>query len=114
MRRTSARIIGVNRPNWEVSTDRVNVQIIEDHLIAKLGSRPVRDLSDPELQRFINVSSRTSQAGRYLANSCCSCAPSSKWPLTEGSFSGILHESAVPYGSARDAQALSARDLQRK
>jgi integrase len=45
----------LNKPNWEASTSRVNVQIIEDHLIAKLGSRPVRDLSEPELQRFINA-----------------------------------------------------------
>src|SRR5262249_6944879 len=33
---------------------RVNVQIIEDHLIAKLGARPLRELSDSELQRFMN------------------------------------------------------------
>jgi integrase len=47
--------IDLNKPNWEASTNRVNVQIIEDHLIAKLGSRRVRDLSQPELQRFINA-----------------------------------------------------------
>jgi integrase len=47
--------IQLSKPNWEASTSRVNTQIIEDHLIAKLGTRPVRELSEPELQRFINV-----------------------------------------------------------
>jgi integrase len=46
--------IDLNKPNWEASTSRVNVQTIEDHLIAKLGTRPVRELSDSELQRFMN------------------------------------------------------------
>jgi integrase len=46
--------IDLNKPNWEPSTSRVNVQIIEDHLIGKLGTRPVRELSDSELQRFMN------------------------------------------------------------
>jgi hypothetical protein len=47
--------IDLNKPNWEASTSRVNVQLIEDHLIAKLGGRPVRELSDSELQRFLNA-----------------------------------------------------------
>jgi integrase len=47
--------IDLNKSNWEASTSRVNVQIIEDHLIAKLGSRPLRELSEPEPQRFINL-----------------------------------------------------------
>jgi integrase len=46
--------IDLNKPNWEASTSRVNVQIIEDHLIGKLGARPVRELSYAELQRFVN------------------------------------------------------------
>ncbi len=47
--------IDLNKPNWEASTSRVNVQLIEGHLIAKLGGRPVRELSDSELQRFVNA-----------------------------------------------------------
>jgi integrase len=46
--------IDLNKPNWESNTSRVSVQIIEDHLIGRLGARPVRELSDSELQRFIN------------------------------------------------------------
>jgi integrase len=46
--------IDLNTPNWESSTSRVNTQIIQDHLIGGLGSRTVRELSDSELQRFIN------------------------------------------------------------
>jgi integrase len=46
--------IDLNKPNWESSTARVNTQIIEDHLIGGLGIRAVRELSDSELQRFIN------------------------------------------------------------
>jgi integrase len=47
--------IELNKPNWEASTSRVNIQIIEDHLIAKLGMRPMREISDAELQRFVNT-----------------------------------------------------------
>lgn len=46
--------VELNRPNWEASTSRVNSQVIETHLIATLGGRGVRDLTDIELQRFIN------------------------------------------------------------
>jgi integrase len=48
--------IDLNRPNWESSTSRVNVQIIEDHLVGSLGSRSVRDFANAEadLQRFLN------------------------------------------------------------
>jgi integrase len=46
--------IDLNKPNWEISTGRVNVQTIESHLIGRLGGRPVRELSESELQRFIN------------------------------------------------------------
>ena len=46
--------IDLNKPNWESSTGRVNVQTIEGHLIGRLGSRPVRELAESELQRFIN------------------------------------------------------------
>jgi integrase len=46
--------VDLNKPHWEASTSRVNVQIIQDHIIGKLGTRLVRELSDSELQRFIN------------------------------------------------------------
>ena len=48
--------IELNKPNWERSTSRVNVQIIEDHLVGKLGVRGVRDYANTEadLQRFLN------------------------------------------------------------
>jgi integrase len=59
--------IDLNKPNWEASTSRVNVQIIEDHLIAKLGSRPVRELSDSELQRFVNVYVEQQASRSFLA-----------------------------------------------
>jgi len=49
--------IELNRPNWEASTSRVNVQIIEDHLVGKLGGRGVRDFANAEsdLQHFLNT-----------------------------------------------------------
>jgi len=46
--------VELNKPNWERSTSRVNVQIIEDHLIGRLGGRPVREISEADLQRLIN------------------------------------------------------------
>jgi integrase len=55
----------LNRPNWESSTNRVNSQIIETHLIAGLGNRSIRELSDVELQQFIN-SYIEKQASRSL------------------------------------------------
>jgi len=46
--------IAMNRPGWGEDTARVSVQVIETHLIGKLGARPVRELGDVELQEFIN------------------------------------------------------------
>jgi hypothetical protein len=46
--------IDLNEPHWEASTAVVNVRLIENHLIAKLGGRPVRELTDSELERFVN------------------------------------------------------------
>lgn len=48
--------VDLNKPNWETSTSRVNVQIIEDHLVGNLGGRSVRDFASGEadLQRFLN------------------------------------------------------------
>jgi integrase len=46
--------IDLNKPNWGENTTRVSAPLIEIHLIGKLGARPVRELGDAELQRFIN------------------------------------------------------------
>lgn len=46
--------IDLNKPNWGENTARGGENLIEVHLIGKLGARPVRELSDVELQRFIN------------------------------------------------------------
>ena len=47
--------IELNRPNWGENTARVSARLIEYHLIGKLGTRPVREVADAELQRFINT-----------------------------------------------------------
>jgi hypothetical protein len=58
----------LNKPNWGENESRVSENLIKIHLIAKLGARPVRELTDAELQRFINAyveaSSSASQAYR--------------------------------------------------
>jgi len=48
--------IDLNKPNWGENTARVSGDLIELHLIGKLGSRPVREMpnADADLQRFIN------------------------------------------------------------
>jgi integrase len=46
--------IDLNKPNWGDNTARGSENLIDVHLIGKLGARPVRELSDAELQRFIN------------------------------------------------------------
>jgi integrase len=46
--------IAMKKPGWDADTARVNVQLIETHLIGKLGERPVRELTDVELQEFVN------------------------------------------------------------
>src|SRR5262249_34690698 len=46
--------IAMNKPGWDADTARVNEQLIETHLIGKLGDRPVRELADVELQDFMN------------------------------------------------------------
>jgi integrase len=44
----------MSKPGWDADTARVNEQLIETHLIGKLGERPARELSDVELQDFMN------------------------------------------------------------
>jgi integrase len=46
--------IAMSQAGWLPHTRRVNVAIIEYHLIAKLGTRPARQLTDVELQGFMN------------------------------------------------------------
>ncbi len=46
--------IDLNKPNWGENTSRTSENLIETHLIGRLGARPVRELVDAELQRFIN------------------------------------------------------------
>ena len=46
--------VDLNKPNWGENTARVSEKLIEYHLIGKLGTRPVREIADAELQRFIN------------------------------------------------------------
>jgi integrase len=48
--------IDLNKPNWGRNTVRSSVNLIENHLIGRLGQRPIRELADAdaELQRLIN------------------------------------------------------------
>lgn len=46
--------VDLNKPNWGENETRVTGNLITLHLIGKLGARPVRELTDAELQRFIN------------------------------------------------------------
>ncbi len=49
--------VELNKPNWERSTSRVNLQIIEDHLVGNLGGRGIRDYGNAEAdlqRRFLN------------------------------------------------------------
>ncbi len=46
--------VDLNKPNWGENETRVSENLIKIHLIGKLGIRPVRELTDAELQRFIN------------------------------------------------------------
>jgi integrase len=46
--------IDLSKPNWGANTVRASENLIETHLIAKLGSLSVRELTHGDLQRFIN------------------------------------------------------------
>ena len=46
--------VDLNKPNWGGNTARTSEYVIETHLIGRLGIRPVRELSDAELQRLVN------------------------------------------------------------
>jgi hypothetical protein len=46
--------VDLNKPNWGANTARTSGYVIETHLIGRLDTRPIRELSDAELQRLIN------------------------------------------------------------
>jgi integrase len=46
--------LDLSKPNWGANTVRSSVNLIEVHLIGRLGPRPVRELTDAELQRLVN------------------------------------------------------------
>lgn len=46
--------LDLSKPNWGANTLRSSVNLIEVHLIGRLGPRPVRELTDSELQRLLN------------------------------------------------------------
>jgi len=46
--------IDLNKPNWGVNTSRSSGNLIQAHLIRKLDARPIRELTDAELQRLVN------------------------------------------------------------
>src|SRR3984885_14924371 len=46
--------VDLNKPNWGANTVRSSENLIDTHLIGRLGPRPIRDLSDAELQRLVN------------------------------------------------------------
>lgn len=59
--------IELNKPNWGENERRVSENVIRIHLIGKLGNRPVRELTDAELQRFINVYVELGSSGSLLS-----------------------------------------------
>jgi integrase len=46
--------IDLNKPNWGANTVRSSENLIDIHLIGRLGERPIRELTDAELQRLVN------------------------------------------------------------
>ena len=46
--------VHLNKPNWGENTARASENLIQVHLINSLGARPVKELTDSELQYFIN------------------------------------------------------------
>jgi integrase len=46
--------IELSKPNWGANTVRSSENLIETHLITRLGPRPVKELTDAEMQRFLN------------------------------------------------------------
>lgn len=46
--------LAMAEPNWDAHTLRSSKNLIERHLIEKLGKRPVRDINPVELQMFLN------------------------------------------------------------
>ena len=46
--------VHLNKPNWGENTARASENLIQVHLIDSLGARPVKELTDSELQHFVN------------------------------------------------------------
>ncbi len=46
--------VALSKPNWGWNTVRTSENLIQVHLIGRLGHRPVRELGDAELQRLLN------------------------------------------------------------
>jgi len=61
--------VDLNKPNWGANMVRSSENLIETHLIGKLGARPVRELenAEAELQRLINEYVENDSSGSLLS-----------------------------------------------
>ena len=59
--------IELSKPNWGVNTSRSSGNLIQTHLIGKLGARPIRELTDAELQRLVNDYVERGSSGSVLS-----------------------------------------------
>jgi hypothetical protein len=57
----------LNKPNWGVNTSRSSGNLIQAHLIRKLDARPIRELTDAELQRLVNGYVERGSTGSLLS-----------------------------------------------
>jgi integrase len=59
--------IELNKPNWGANTFRSSANLIQTHLIGKLDARPIRGLTDAELQRLVNDYVERGSSGSLLS-----------------------------------------------
>jgi integrase len=59
--------VDLSKPNWGENTTRGSENLIDVHLIGRLGARPVRELTDAELQRLINIYVEKDSSGSLLS-----------------------------------------------
>ena len=59
--------IELSKPNWSENTTRTTENLIQVHLIRKLGFRPVREITFDELQQFLNGYVATNTSSSVLA-----------------------------------------------
>jgi integrase len=59
--------VDLSKPNWGENTTRGSENLIDVHLIGRLGARPVRDLTDTELQRLVNSYVEKGSSGSLLS-----------------------------------------------